>query len=234
MSIKKTAFEKLKGQLKNSYQSTFNFGSYEINDDIKERVIEKEAIITSSFEKYSKSQYEICKALYEVALELKAEGSFMAWYSHIGLTKDKVSELLKRYEIFIQLPGKEVYVSSLSTQAIKLLTRKDFDIDYLLEIGDLELKKVEDIRNFLANKEFSEDDDIPEEISKEIEHKPVSKIDFNELIDYENTIKTTKDISQVKSYKKQIHKLKAKLLELEKLCDEKIESSANDSNLKLC
>ena len=150
--IKKNAFEKLKSQIKSSYQSTFDFGSYEIDETIKKVVIDKEAIISGSFEKFSKSQYEICKALYEASLQLKVEGSFMAWYTHIGLNKDRVSELLKRYEVFIQLPDKELYVSTLSNQAIKLLTKKDFELDYLLEIGDLGLKKVDDIKEFLNSK----------------------------------------------------------------------------------
>lgn len=227
--IKQTAMEKLKSQISSSYKSTFNFGSYEIDDKTKKIVVEKEAILSNAFKSFSKSQYEICKALYEVSLELKAEGSFMAWYTHIGLSKDKVSELLKRYEVFIQLPGKEIYVSTLSNQAIKMLTKKDFEIDYLLEVGDLELKKVEDIKKFINSKDTQTEKEIP----KIDEPKVTPKFSFNEFNSYEEIIKVTNDISQVKNYKKEISKLKAKLLELEKLCNEKIEFSMNDNNLKL-
>lgn len=246
--MKKTAFEKLKSQVTSSYQSTFDFGSYEIDDKVKKVVVEKEAIISGSFEKFSKSQFEICKALYEVALELKSEGSFMAWYTHIGLTKDKVSELLKRYEVFIQLPHKEVYVSTLSNQAIKLLTHKNYDIESIFEIGELGLKKVEDIRDYLQNREHNKEncegnlkisfnDNKSEEV---IEIESIAddiqpqKFNFDDLKNYERTIKETKDITKVKTYKKEIHKLKAKILELERLCNEKIELSANDNNLTLC
>lgn len=227
--IKKNAFEKLKSQIKSAYQSTFDFGSYEIDETIKKVVIEKEAIISGSFEKFSKSQYEICKALYEVSLELKIEGSFMAWYTHIGLNKDRVSELLKRYEVFIQLPDKGLYVSTLSNQAIKLLTKKDFELDYLLEIGDLELKKVDDIKDFLNSKT----EVLEKNISEAIIVNTTPKFTFNEFKSFENSIKIPDDISQVKSYKKEIFKLKIKLIELEKLCNEKIETSANENNLTL-
>ena len=227
--IKKNAFEKLKSQIKSSYQSTFDFGSYEIDETIKKVVIEKEAIISGSFEKFSKSQYEICKALYEASLQLKVEGSFMAWYTHIGLNKDRVSELLKRYEVFIQLPDKELYVSTLSNQAIKLLTRKDFEIDYILEVGDLGLKKVDDIKDFLNNKT-----EVPKEnISEAIIINATPRFTFNEFKNFENNIKIPDDISQVKNYKKEICKLKIKLLELEKLCNERIETSVNENNLTL-
>ncbi|MCJ8342919.1 MAG: hypothetical protein MJH09_08760 [Cetobacterium sp.] len=57
--MKKTAFEKLKSQVTNSYQSTFDFGGYEINEKGKKVIVEKEAIISGSFEKFSKSQFEI-------------------------------------------------------------------------------------------------------------------------------------------------------------------------------
>lgn len=227
--IKKNAFEKLKSQIKSSYQSTFDFGSYEIDETIKKVVIEKEAIISGSFEKFSKSQYEICKALYEASLQLKVEGSFMAWYTHIGLNKDRVSELLKRYEVFIQLPDKELYVSTLSNQAIKLLTRKDFEIDYILEVGDLGLKKVDDIKDFLNKKT-----EVPKEnISEAIIINATPRFTFNEFKNFENNIKIPDDISQVKNYKKEICKLKIKLLELEKLCNERIETSVNENNLTL-
>ncbi|SJZ95746.1 hypothetical protein SAMN02745174_02075 [Cetobacterium ceti] len=226
--IKKTAIEKLKSQIVSSYESTFDFGSYEIEESVKKIVVEKEAIMSNAFKSLSKSQYEICKALYEVSLHLKAEGSFMAWYTHIGLSKDKVSELLKRYEVFIQLPGKELYVSTLSNQAIKLLTRKDFEIDYLLEVGDLQLKKVEDIRAFINSKITKE-----EKVSEESNLDKIIEFNFNEFKTYENKIKVTKNIAEVKNYKKEISKLKAKLLELEELCNEKIELSINEHNLKL-
>lgn len=226
--IKKTAIEKLKSQIVSSYESTFDFGSYEIEESVKKIVVEKEAIMSNAFKSLSKSQYEICKALYEVSLHLKAEGSFMAWYTHIGLSKDKVSELLKRYEVFIQLPGKELYVSTLSNQAIKLLTRKDFEIDYLLEVGDLQLKKVEDIRAFINSKITKE-----EKVSEESNLDKLIEFNFNEFKTYENKIKVTKNIAEVKNYKKEISKLKAKLLELEELCNEKIELSTNEHNLKL-
>lgn len=240
--MKKTAFEKLKLQVTNSYQSTFDFGSYEIDDTVKKVIVEKEAIISGAFEKFSKSQYEICKALYEASLELKAEGTFMAWYTHIGLTKDKVSELLKRYEVFIQLPNKELYVSTLSNQAIKLLTKKDFEIDYLLEIGDLELKKVDAIKEYLQTKEHlennfkinSNDSEEIAEIEFITDNTQSKQFNFDDFKNYEKTIKETKDITKVKTYKKEIHKLKAKILELEKLCNEKIELSANNDNLTLC
>lgn len=227
--IKQTAMEKLKSQISSSYKSTFNFGSYEIDDKTKKIVVGKEAILSNAFKSFSKSQYEICKTLYEVSLELKAEGSFMAWYTHIGLSKDKVSELLKRYEVFIQLPGKEIYVSTLSNQAIKMLTKKDFEIDYLLEVGDLELKKVEDIKKFINSKDTQTEKETP----KIDEPKITPKFSFNEFNSYEEIIKITNDISQVKNYKKEISKLKAKLLELENLCNQKIQFSMNDNNLKL-
>ncbi|MCJ8342918.1 MAG: hypothetical protein MJH09_08755 [Cetobacterium sp.] len=129
-------------------------------------------------------------------------------------------------------------MSTLSNQAIKLLTHKNYDIESIFEVGELGLKKVEDIRDYLQNREYNKEafednlkisfnDNKPEKI---IEVDPIIddiqplKFNFDDIKIYERTIKETKDITKVKTYKKEIHKLKAKILELEKLCNEKIES----------
>ncbi|MGL5428745.1 MAG: hypothetical protein ACRDAS_12635, partial [Cetobacterium sp.] len=99
------------------------------------------------------------KALYENSLKLKrSEGSFMAWYENIGLSKDKVSELLKRYDLYMNFPDKAQYITSLSTQAVKLLTGKDLDINIVYDTVELELIKVDDIRCFIEARSTPKED----------------------------------------------------------------------------
>ena len=74
-------------------------------------------------------------------LQKAKEGSFMAWYSHLGFTKDKVSELLKTYELYIQAPHMKDYISSLSGVAVRLLTHKDVDPQLALDIMEKRCEK---------------------------------------------------------------------------------------------
>ncbi|MEG0236569.1 MAG: hypothetical protein RR648_10545, partial [Cetobacterium sp.] len=137
------ALDNLKAKVQEDYQSSFEFDKYEIEEDIKKEVIENEAIIFRNFRNMSDSLYKVCKALYENSLKLKkSEGSFMAWYENIGLSKDKVSELLKRYDLYMKFPKSFQYVTSLSTQAVKLLTGKDLDLNIVYDAVELEIIRV--------------------------------------------------------------------------------------------
>lgn len=131
----------------NTYQSTFDFGTFEIDEEDKKYIIQREEVIFDNFKTYSKSLFEICKALYEIKMKMKGDdsASFVAWYKHNKLSKDKVSELLKRYELFIQVPDKIEYISSLSIPAVKALTKKEIDLSVIDDILRLEIKNVDDI-----------------------------------------------------------------------------------------
>ena len=149
-----TVFEELKTKLaekqtEEEYHSDFKFGAHVIPED-KNYIIEKEKILFKGFKAYSENLYEICKALYDVRQKLKKYGdygefTFTEWYKFNGLNKDKVSELTKRFELYMLAPDKKVHISSLSIPAVKFLTRKAIDVEVREKILELELKKVDEM-----------------------------------------------------------------------------------------
>lgn len=209
----------------NTYQSTFDFDSYEISDSDKKFIIEREEILAENFKTYSKSMFEICKALYEISITMKAEGSFMAWYKHNGLTKDKVSELLKRYDLYLMAPGKENYISGLSGLAVKILTNKNVSEDALLSVLDLGVNNCDEIKQLIYK---SEDE---EKTSKTI---PLgNKLSFKTYSNFEKRIKKAENLRDLSSIKNEIIDLKKSLAELEKEITEKEKMEENKNNLKI-
>ena len=159
-------FKQLKNQLtenqnEEEYHSDFKFGAYVITEEEKNYIIEKEKILFKRFKTYSENLYEICKALYDVRQKLKKYGdygemTFTDWYKFIGLNKDKVSELTKRYELYMLAPDKKAHISSLSIPVVKLLTKKAVDVEVREKILELELKKVEDMVEIIGTPEVIE------------------------------------------------------------------------------
>lgn len=212
----------------NIYQSTFNFESYEISEADKNFIIQREELIVENYKTYSNSMFEICKALYEISITMKAEGSFMAWYKHNNLSKDKVSELLKRYELYILAPGMEDYISGLSGMAVKILTNKNVDEDTLLSILELKVSNCDEIKQLIYKP------DEEDESSKKIKSIPFNnKFSFKVYSDFEKRIKKAQNLKELAQCKNEINDLKKSLLELEKTISEKEKMEENKNNLKL-
>lgn len=210
---------------KNTYQSTFDFASYEINEHDKNFIIKREEIIAENFKTYSKSMFSICKALYEISITMKAEGSFMAWYKHNGLTKDKVSELLKRYELYIMAPGMEEYISSLSALAVKLLTNKNVDEDTLMSALELKVSNCDEIKQLV----YKDSED-----TEKIKKIPFNnKFSFKVYTDFEKRIKKAKDLKELTQCRTEISDLKKSLAELEKTILEREKQEENKNNLTI-
>ncbi len=208
---------------KNTYQSTFDFESYEINEHDKNFIIKREEIIAENFKTYSKSLFEVCKALYEISITMKAEGSFMAWYTHNGLTKDKVSELLKRYELYIMAPGMEDYVTRLPITHVKALTNKNMPEEQLMYALENQITDIEEIKLLMYKNTEDNKKVIPFN----------NKFSFKVYTDFEKRIKKAESIKDLATVKTEISDLKKSLAELEKTILEKEKQEENKNNLKL-
>lgn len=209
----------------NTYQSTFDFDSYKINETDKKFIIEREEILAENFKTYSKSMFEICKALYEISITMKAEGSFMAWYRYNGLTKDKVSELLKRYDLYLMAPGKESYISGLSGLAVKILTNKNVSEDTLLSVLDSKVNNCDEIKQLIYKSENE---------GKTSKIVPLgNKFSFKTYRNFEKRIKKAETLKDLCSIKNEISDLKKSLAELEKTILEKEKLEENKNNLKI-
>ena len=208
---------------KNTYQSTFDFESYEINEHDKNFIIKREEIIAENFKTYSKSLFEVCRALYEISITMKAEGSFMAWYTHNGLTKDKVSELLKRYELYIMAPGMEDYVTRLPIISVKTLTNKNMPEEQLMYALENQISNSEEIKLLMYKNTEDNKKVIPFN----------NKFSFKVYTDFEKRIKKAESIKDLATVKTEISDLKKSLAELEKTILEKEKQEENKNNLKL-
>ena len=208
---------------KNTYQSTFDFESYEINEHDKNFIIKREEIIAENFKTYSKSLFEVCRALYEISITMKAEGSFMAWYTHNGLTKDKVSELLKRYELYIMAPGMEDYVTRLPIISVKTLTNKNMPEEQLMYALENQISNSEEIKLLMYKKTEDNKKVIPFN----------NKFFFKVYTDFEKRIKKAESIKDLATVKTEISDLKKSLAELEKTILEKEKQEENKNNLTI-
>lgn len=134
---------------KHSQKSIFDFKSYEISEVDIATVSEQENIFFNSFRKYRKNMYSMCEALSVIETTLKATNSFMAWYEAAGLSKDMVSVMLKRWNLFKNFEDYKDKIFSLSDQAIKILTHKDVLYDDALAILQGDITKAQDIKQIL-------------------------------------------------------------------------------------
>lgn len=212
----------------NTYQSTFDFGTFEIGEEDKKYIIQREEVIFDNFKTFSKSLYEICKALYEIKMKFKGDdtASFVAWYKHNKLSKDKVSELLKRYELFIQVPDKIEYVSSLSIPAVKALTKKEVDMSVVDDILRLEIKNIDDINQKILEATLVEE---PEEKKDKI----TNSFSLKTIKFFQQKIKKSASLGELVEAKKDIQALKKQLQELEKEIEIKEKEKENENNLIL-
>jgi len=212
----------------NTYQSTFDFGTFEIDEEDKKYIIQREEILFNNFKTFSKSLYEICKALYEIKLKMKGDdtASFVAWYQHNKLSKDKVSELLKRYELFIQVPDKIEYISSLSIPAVKALTKKEVDIGVVDDILRLEIKNIDDINQKIFEAALVEE-------TEEKKDRITNSFSLKTIKFFQKKIKKSTSLSELIGTKKDIQTLKKYLQELEKEIELKEKEKENENNLTL-
>ena len=224
-------FKQLKNQLtenqnEEEYHSDFKFGAYVITEEEKNYIIEKEKILFKRFKTYSENLYEICKALYDVRQKLKKYGdygemTFTDWYKFIGLNKDKVSELTKRYELYMLAPDKKAHISSLSIPVVKLLTKKAIDVEVREKILELELKKVEDMIEIIGT---------PEIIEKSKELQPHIKKTCNF---FKKRIEKATSLKELVKEKENISVLIKELKELQKEIEQEEKARENENNLQL-
>lgn len=211
-----------------TYKSKFNFEKYGISEKDKKFIIEREEIILDNAKKHAQSLYEICKAIYEIRLTLKGDESqsFREWYTQNGLTKDKVSELTKRYELYIQAPDKIEFITDLSIPAVKELTRKNIDIDTQIDAIEKGLNNVEEIKEFVASKIPVGKENKPK---KQKHTKYIQKLIFF----YEDNIKENKNPQELASYKRELQDLEKYIKSLKEKINSLEDEKAKENNLKL-
>lgn len=233
------SLESLKNKVQEDYKSRFDFDKYQVSANDKDVIIQNEAIIFRNFRAMSESLYKVCKALYENSLKLKADGSFMEWYGGIGLSKDKVSELLRRYELYMHFNDKKEWVTSLSVRAIKMLSNNELDIKILYDLAELQLNKTEEIKIFLdARMNENKENIIEIEENGNYKVNPLVQKETKKCVNYKNFEKLEKNIKkmdakQIMQTEREIESLENYLKSLKKSLADRNKSFENKKNLTL-
>lgn len=208
MSNENNVMKAVEEALAGSQLRKFDFGSYEISDDEKQKVEEQEAKLLNTFRKYKNNLFDICSSLAEIEKILKPSGSFMAWYESAGFTKDMVSVFLKRWNLYSYFPDYKSKIFSLSDQAIKVLSHNSLGFDDVQAVLSTDVLKVKEIRELLAPPK--------EEKKVEIKVEGQKYFNFNKIKKMEKRAKKLKEEEKTE-YKKELSEY---IKNLQKLMEE--------------
>lgn len=183
----------------------FDFCALGISQEDQEIVEENEKIFMNTFRKYRNNLFGLCESLYNISEALKKTDSFMAWYESIGLSKDMVSVLLKRWQLYTSFPDYQEKVFSLSDLAIKTLTHKDVLYDDQLAILQGNVTIAKDIKELLAPAMEKNEMDFKKTGEKYFNFKKIKKM--------ENRMNSLKD-KEFKEFQTELREYITKLQEL--------------------
>lgn len=223
-----TILAELKETIQESkHQSLFDFDKFNINERDKKQVLELEEVILENIKRHTKSLFEICKSIYEIKLILArdTDTTFVEWYTANGFTKDKISELTKRYELYMQAPDRIEFITKLSIPAVKELTRKHVEINTQVDAIERGLTNPEEIKAFVE-KDKKQDDKKKSVKPKQPKYVLGMISHFEKATKTENIkelVQTKEEIEQIQRY---LQSIQAKIKELE-------EANALKNNLAL-
>ena len=174
------------------YKSGFNFSEYEMKDmDTVKRVTETEEEIIRTAKQIAKKNLEMGKLLYETQQLMASykNGTFVAWFTYMGLDKNFVYREINRWELFRKLRNPQIAEASVRT------------IDFIKKHEELEEDKITEI---LEN---------PKQASEKIKSIIEEKILDAEEAGTEDEI--TKIDEKIKKLELQLEKLKEKKIKLQ-------------------
>ena len=170
------------------YKSDFDFSAYEITDDkfISEiRNIENNLYMAWNL--IQNRTKEMCKYLYEAQEKFKTQkdGSFMAWYKSMGLSKDQVSFSIMKYKQYLEYGENPMALES-SKRTVKYINQNS---------ENLSDEKIEEILN-----NPKEAPNIIKELKSKVE------IDYAKRLEEIN--------KEIKKFQRKIRQLKTEKMEI--------------------
>ena len=144
------------------YESSFNYGEFEVENEEKEFFIEKEKRLINLGHQVIKTTLEIGKEESEVQDKIssknKNNGMFFAWFENLGLKKDYVYREINRWKMFEKY--KIPTIAEASTRTIKFLIQNsdkiaEEEIEEILEIPTDASKKIKVIKENIETKKES-------------------------------------------------------------------------------
>ena len=170
--------------IEDTYQSNFDYKSFEVEPEAIDKLIRFEQDIKNHQKKTLDSIFSMSKILYNARTLLanNKSGTFGAWPESLGLNREAVSVMLKRYDLYLQTKDKTVM--ELPVRAVKVITKAEskFSKDQIKEIisADKPLSKIQDIvrqsDNINTENHIEEAELIDEVINMEIITKDFTTI----------------------------------------------------------
>ena len=144
------------------YESSFNYGEFELESEEKEYFIEKEQRLINLGQRVIKATLEIGKELSEVQDKIssknKNNGMFVAWFENLGLKKDYVYREINRWKMFEKYKIQTIAEASIRTiEFLKQNSDKiaEEEIEEILEIPADASKKIKAIKENIETKKES-------------------------------------------------------------------------------
>ena len=144
------------------YESSFNYGEFELESEEKEYFIEKEQRLINLGQRVIKATLEIGKELSEVQDKIssknKNNGMFVAWFENLGLKKDYVYREINRWKMFEKYKIPTIAEASIRTiEFLKQNSDKiaEEEIEEILEIPADASKKIKAIKENIETKKES-------------------------------------------------------------------------------
>ena len=150
------------------YRSGFNFSEHEIEDsNVVNKVTETEEEIIRTAKQIAKKNLEMGKLLYETQ-QLMANyknGTFVAWFTYMGLDKNFVYREINRWELFRKLRNPQIAEASVRTLDF-IKKHEELEEDKITEILEDPKQAPEKIKSKVEENSDEEDTGTEDEITK--------------------------------------------------------------------
>lgn len=152
-----------------SYKSEFDFEKYDILDEsIKEKIEEVEIEVIEIGTQIARKSLELGKKLYESQqiLSQYKTGSFVAWYTYLGLEKNMVYREINRWELFLKYKNSQIIDASIRTLDFIKKNENDITEEQILEILEEPKLASEKIKLMQQEEKELEAKNIEDELEK--------------------------------------------------------------------
>ena len=155
------------------YKSSFNFSEHEIEDsNVVNKVTETEEEIIRTAKQIAKKNLEMGKLLYETQ-QLMANyknGTFIAWFTYMGLDKNFVYREINRWELFRKLRNPQIAEASVRTLDF-IKKHEELEEDKITEILEDPKQAPEKIKSLVEERTSNDNKCGYEEELEKIEEK---------------------------------------------------------------
>jgi hypothetical protein len=150
------------------YRSGFNFSEHEIEDsNVVNKVTKTEEEIIRTAKQIAKKNLEMGKLLYETQ-QLMANyknGTFVAWFTYMGLDKNFVYREINRWELFKKLRNPQIAEASVRTLDF-IKKHEELEEDKITEILEDPKQAPEKIKSIVEENSDEEETGTEDEITK--------------------------------------------------------------------